>query len=101
MALLVLCGCISLVVFAIVRGINAQLKQLAAEMFQQGPQLENKTGTLADMETKAAQIFSKATFRTILGIARGITERNRVNEALRQSEEKLRQLAENIREVFG
>jgi diguanylate cyclase (GGDEF)-like protein/PAS domain S-box-containing protein len=34
------------------------------------------------------------------GIARDISERQRVNEALRESEEQFRQLAENIREVF-
>jgi PAS domain S-box-containing protein len=36
----------------------------------------------------------------LVGIARDITERNRAELALQSSEEKFRQLAENIREVF-
>ena len=36
----------------------------------------------------------------LVGIARDITERNRAEQALQSSEEKFRQLAENIREVF-
>ncbi len=99
-ALLVLCGCVSLVVFAVVRGIDAQLRRVASEMGGWPPEAKAKVGVLAQMTNATAMIFSRDTIGTILGIDRDIKRRKRVNEALRASEEKFRQLAENIHEVF-
>ncbi len=89
--LLLICGGVSALVFAVIRGINTQLRQVAGAP---------PTGAFANMESRVAQIFSSETIRTILGIGRDIDKRKRANEALRASEEKFRQLAENIREVF-
>ncbi len=62
--------------------------------------LRCKTGAFVDVETKSSVIPFKGTARAILAVARDITGRNRAEEALRASEEKFRQLAESIREVF-
>ena len=62
--------------------------------------LRCKTGEFVDVETKASVIPYKNTARAILGMARDITEQKRAEQALRSSEEKFRQLAESIREVF-
>ena len=100
LALLGLCGLVSLVVIGVVRGINGQLRRMEAEMAGRRPQDVAVPGRLVQMETRFAMLFSRETVATILGIGRAIDERQRASEALRASEEKFRQLAENIREVF-
>jgi PAS domain S-box-containing protein len=100
LALLGLCGIVSLVVIGVVRGINGQLRRVEAEMSGRRPQENVQPGPLVKMETRFAMLFSRETIGTILGIGRAIGERQRASEALRASEEKFRQLAENIREVF-
>ena len=62
--------------------------------------LKRKTRALVDVQVTASVIPYTAGTRAILGLARDITEQNRAAEALRKSEEKFRQLAENIHEVF-
>ncbi len=59
-----------------------------------------KGGGFVDIETMSTAIPYQSPTRAILGMARDITEHKRALEALRGSEEKFRQLAENIREVF-
>ena len=99
-ALLGLCALVSLVVIGVVRGINGQLRQVEAEISGVKPQDDAEPSPLVQMETRFAMLFSRDTIGTILGIGQAIDERKRASEALRSSEEKFRQLAENIREVF-
>jgi diguanylate cyclase (GGDEF)-like protein/PAS domain S-box-containing protein len=76
-----------------------------AEMEKTGAQKETveyrvrcKNGAFVDVETKAAVIpaesQSAGKIQAILGVARDITERNRTDEALRESEERFRSLAD-------
>ncbi len=60
-----------------------------------------KDGTQRYLEASAS-LIKDASGKPIgfRGIVRDITERKRADEALRESEERFRQLAENIREVF-
>ncbi len=62
--------------------------------------LRCKNGTFVDVETSATVIPFEGITRAVLGVSRDITERKQTEEALRSSEEKFRQLAENIPQVF-
>ncbi len=55
-------------------------------------------GTIIDIEISASIIDKEK--QVIQGIVRDITERKKAEEALRESEERFRQIAENIQEVF-
>ncbi len=52
-----------------------------------------------DVEIKASLVFREGKPYAVQGIARDITTRKRIEEALRQSEEKYRSLVSNIPDV--
>ena len=73
------------------------------EAGQPAPPMEQKfvrlDGTVVDVEVSAVAV-EYALHREIHVIAHDITERKQAEKELRESEERFRQLAENIREVF-
>ena len=62
--------------------------------------LRCKAGTFINVETSSTVIPLEGSRRGVLCVARDVTGRKRAEDALRESEEKFRQLTENIREVF-
>jgi PAS domain S-box-containing protein len=58
-----------------------------------------KDGTLFNVEVRGAEIDYKGK-KHLLGIVRDVTERKRVEQQIRESEERFREMAENINEVF-
>jgi PAS domain S-box-containing protein len=62
-------------------------------------QVITKTGEIRDVEIKANIIFETRGRRLIQGIFRDITERKRVEEALRESEEKYRELLNGMNDT--
>jgi len=63
--------------------------------------LRRKNGEYVEVETKASLVFRDGEPYAIQGIARDITERKRVGEALRESEAKLRAMFESSRDAIG
>ncbi|MGK7941064.1 MAG: PAS domain S-box protein [Crocosphaera sp.] len=61
---------------------------------------QTKQGNYIWMETVASNQLDNPNIKGIVANSREITQRKQVETALRESEEKFRQLAENIREVF-
>ena len=59
-----------------------------------------KDGGYVDVETKASVILHDGSPHSILGIARDITDRKRVEESLRESEESYRNLIKNANEAI-
>ncbi|MDP3286632.1 MAG: PAS domain S-box protein, partial [Desulfobacterales bacterium] len=55
-----------------------------------------KSGNLLQVEVSTAPLFDGAKVIALLGISRDISERRRLEEALVKSEEKLRQITENM-----
>ena len=75
----------------------AALKELAETGTQKKTidlQLRAKTGVLIDVEAKASVIPFGRIPRAILGIARDVTQRKLAEEALRESEERFRNMAD-------
>jgi PAS domain S-box-containing protein len=62
--------------------------------------LRRKDGSYVDVETKASVILRDGSPHSILGIARDITDRKRVEEALGESERKYRTILESIEEGY-
>jgi len=62
--------------------------------------LRQKQGGQVVVESKSSLVYRDGRPFAVLGIARDITARKRAEDALRESEERFRQIAENIREVF-
>ena len=60
----------------------------------------NKAGEVVVLEIRARVIFENGEAIAFQGIGRDISQRVRALEALRQSEDRFRQLAESIQEVF-
>ena len=60
---------------------------------------QKRDGTLIDVEIRSHELFFDGR-RARLILARDITEQKQAQEALQASEEKFRQIAENIHEVF-
>jgi PAS domain-containing protein len=77
-----------------------------AQIFQDGriPPFETKClrkdGVIRDLEVSATPIQIEGETHVIYFV-RDITEQKLAADALRTSEERFRQLAENIREIFG
>ena len=63
--------------------------------------VKTKNGEDRRVEVKAAVILHDGKPAAIQGIARDVTERTRIQEALRESEEKFRTLAENAQAAIG
>lgn len=86
------------------RRINNAYKELAVnpEAFDRLENIYQRIdGKLVILETSGVPIFdSQGNFRGYRGLARDITASKEAREALRESEEKFRQLAENIDSVF-
>jgi len=80
--------------------IRRELEQTGTQKEPIEYKLRTRTGEFVDVETKSSVIPYKSTTRAILGMARDITEHKRAEETLSRNEEKFRQLAEHIREVF-
>ena len=86
----------------------AELGQLYAKLYRTGEPIKSldfeairKDGTRATFDVSVSLMRdSGGKLIGFRGICRDITERKRGEEALRESEERFRQLAENIREVF-
>ncbi len=63
--------------------------------------VKRKDGGVGVLECSGRPVFGEdGRFRGYRGIDRDVTQRNRIEKALQESEERFRQLAENIREVF-
>jgi two-component system cell cycle sensor histidine kinase/response regulator CckA len=58
--------------------------------------VKKKDGSFVHLETKGALIFREGEPYAIQGVARDITERKETEEALRQSEQKYRNIFENV-----
>jgi len=61
--------------------------------------LRCKSGEYVDIETKGSLVLQKGKPYAVLGIARDITERKRIEEALRESEERFRLLLQHVPSV--
>ncbi|MFQ5991919.1 MAG: PAS domain S-box protein [Nitrospiraceae bacterium] len=65
-----------------------------------GLRIRSKSGGYLVGEFTVTARVRQRTIVSIFGIARDITDRRRAEEALKDSEQRFRQMAENIREVF-
>jgi PAS domain S-box-containing protein len=81
-----------------------RLAQVFAEVRKGRPvtgleiEVRRKDGSLASVEINASPILRDGQFAGLQGIARDITERRRTENALRESEERLRRLLESMSE---
>jgi len=62
--------------------------------------VRSKSGEYLIAESRITPQFQEGKFVGVLGVARDITERKRIEEALRESEEKYRYLVEEINDVI-
>ncbi|MGJ3239792.1 MAG: PAS domain S-box protein [Anaerolineae bacterium] len=64
-------------------------------------QRQRKDGTVIDMSISAGPLYDlQGAFSGVVGIIKDIRERKQMENALRESETRFRQMAENISEVF-
>ena len=67
---------------------------------RRGPRPTRRWRVAVGVLPRGAAVAARWEFLGHVGLSPDITERKQAEEALRRSEEKFRQLAENIREVF-
>lgn len=78
----------------------AELLKVGAQHAPSTYRARRKDGAMIDVETTSSVIYRGGVPYAILGVARDITGRRRIEEALRASEERLRIILDNSRDII-